>query len=60
MMVSLHSRLGGHAMRWSKLKGQQWGGATLPVFHEGNFSNVEMKVSVRLTGIALFFLCSHC
>ncbi|XP_041361349.1 uncharacterized protein LOC121377431 [Gigantopelta aegis] len=44
MMVSLHNRLGGHVMRWSKLKGQQWGGATLPVFHEGNFSNVEMKI----------------
>lgn len=43
-VVSLYNRLGGHVMRWSKLKGQQWGGATLPMFHEGNFHNVEMKV----------------
>lgn len=44
LMVSLYNRLGGHSMRWSKLRGQQWGGATLPLFHEGNFHNVEMKV----------------
>ncbi|XP_076438172.1 uncharacterized protein LOC143277267 isoform X2 [Babylonia areolata] len=44
LMVSLYNRLGGHVMRWSKLKGQQWGGATLPLFHEGNFHNVEMKM----------------
>ena len=34
-------------MRWSKLKGQQWSGATLPIFHEGHFTNVEMQVSVN-------------
>ncbi|KAL8561388.1 hypothetical protein ACOMHN_063315 [Nucella lapillus] len=44
LIVSLYNRMGGHGMRWSKLKGQQWGGATLPIFHEGNFHNVEMKM----------------
>ncbi|PVD32684.1 hypothetical protein C0Q70_08129 [Pomacea canaliculata] len=48
LMVSLYNRLGGHSMRWSKLRGQQWGGATLPLFHEGNFHNVEMKVEQNL------------
>ncbi|KAK3732447.1 hypothetical protein RRG08_037451 [Elysia crispata] len=44
LMVSLYDRIGGHAMRWSRLKGQQWGSATLPLFHEGNFYNFEMKL----------------
>lgn len=44
-MASLHDRLGGHVMKWSNLKGQQWGGATLPLFHEGEFYNIEVKVS---------------
>lgn len=45
MMVSLYNRLGGSVMKWSKLKGQQWGGATLPIIHDGNFYNFEMAVS---------------
>ncbi|XP_046362564.2 uncharacterized protein LOC124139499 [Haliotis rufescens] len=44
LMVSLYNRMGGHSLRWSKMKGQQWGGASLPIFHEGNFHNVEMKI----------------
>ncbi|XP_035825164.1 uncharacterized protein LOC101851493 [Aplysia californica] len=48
LMVSLYNRIGGHAMRWSKLKGQQWGCATLPLFHEGNFYNTEMKLDQSL------------
>ncbi|KAH3752765.1 hypothetical protein DPMN_187391, partial [Dreissena polymorpha] len=44
MMVSLYDRLGGNILRWSKMKGQHWGGATLPVHHEGSFYNVEMKL----------------
>ncbi|EDV22569.1 uncharacterized protein TRIADDRAFT_58934 [Trichoplax adhaerens] len=43
VMVSMYDRLGGHVLRWSNLKGQQWGGATLPVSHDGNFFNVDMK-----------------
>lgn len=45
LMVSLYNRLGGHNMRWSKLKGQTWGAATLPINHDGRYYNVEMKVS---------------
>ncbi|KAK6182267.1 hypothetical protein SNE40_009987 [Patella caerulea] len=48
MMVSIYNRLGGHTMRWSKLKGQKWGGATLPMFHEGNFHNIELKIDQSL------------
>ena len=33
-------------MRWSKLKGQMWGGATLPMLHEGHYYNTDMKVGV--------------
>ncbi|XP_066268973.1 uncharacterized protein [Branchiostoma lanceolatum] len=43
LLVSLYDRLGGHVMRWSNLKGQQWGGATLPVSHDGHFWNAELK-----------------
>ncbi|VDI72896.1 Hypothetical predicted protein [Mytilus galloprovincialis] len=44
LMVSLYNRLGGHVLRWSKLKGQMWGAATLPIDHDGQFYNVEMKM----------------
>ncbi|XP_047145718.1 uncharacterized protein LOC100210827 isoform X1 [Hydra vulgaris] len=44
LMISLYNRLGGNVMKWSNLKGQQWGGATLPIFHGGEFFNTEMKV----------------
>ena len=45
-MVSLYDRLGGHVLKWSNLKGQQWGGATLPLQHDGEFFNIEIKVSL--------------
>lgn len=44
LMVSLYDRLGGHVLKWSNLKGQQWGGATLPLQHDGEFYNIEIKV----------------
>lgn len=44
LMVSLYDRLGGNILRWSKMKGQHWGGATLPIHHDGSFYNVEMKL----------------
>lgn len=47
-MVSLYNRLGGHVLRWSKLKGQMWGAATLPIDHDGQFYNVEMKVIIPI------------
>ncbi|XP_067936655.1 uncharacterized protein [Watersipora subatra] len=48
MIVSLYNRLGGHVMQWSQVDGQQWGGATLPVIHEGKFYNSEIKINQRL------------
>ena len=48
MMVSLYDRLGGNILRWGEMKGQHWGGAILPVHHEGAFYNVEMKVQLNL------------
>ncbi|PIK53786.1 hypothetical protein BSL78_09280 [Apostichopus japonicus] len=44
LMLSLYDRLGGHVLRWSSLRGQEWGGATLPLNHDGNFFNVEMSI----------------
>ena len=48
LMVSLYDRLGGHVLKWSNLKGQQWGGATLPLQHDGEFFNIEVKVGARM------------
>ena len=45
-MATLYSRLGGHVMKWSNLKGQQWGGSTLPINHDGEFFNIELQVSL--------------
>ena len=53
LMVSLYNRLSGHVLRWSKLRGQMWGGATLPVTHDGQFYNVEIKVCRASIGGAL-------
>ncbi|XP_076802649.1 uncharacterized protein LOC143446753 isoform X2 [Clavelina lepadiformis] len=44
LMVSLYDRLGGHILRWSKLTGQQWGGATLPTYHDGHYGSSEMTL----------------
>lgn len=54
MMVSLYNRLGGSVMKWSKLKGQQWGGATLPIIHIGNFYNFEMAVKLMFDLRSIF------
>ena len=54
-MVSLYDRLGGNILRWSKMKGQHWGGATLPIHHDGSFYNVEMKVQLGWIMINLRF-----
>ena len=45
LLVSLHDRLGGHVLHWSKLKGQQWGATTMPIEHKGHFYDTEIKVS---------------
>ena len=62
LMASLYDRLGGHVMKWSNLKGQQWGGATLPLFHEGEFYNIEVKVSLIACfwcSALIFHLCDR-
>lgn len=48
MVVSLQDRLGGRLLRWSALRGQEWGAATLPVFHNGRYgdSNLHINQSV--------------
>ena len=47
LMVSMYNRLSGTIMRWSNLKGQQWGGTTMPLTHDGHFYNSEIKVSAN-------------
>ena len=42
LIVSLYDCLGGHVMRGLNLKGQQWGGATLPIWHDGQFYDMAM------------------
>lgn len=44
LMTSLYDRLGGHVLRWSNLRGQEWAGSTLPLNHDGHFYNVEIPV----------------
>lgn len=44
LLVSLYDRLGGHVLRWSKLKGHQWGTSTVPVDHQGHYYNTDIKV----------------
>ncbi|XP_072175940.1 uncharacterized protein [Diadema setosum] len=48
LMTALYDRLGGHVLRWSNLRGQEWGGATLPLNHDGHFYNVEMTIDQSL------------
>ncbi|KAM9308294.1 uncharacterized protein PAF06_012481 [Gastrophryne carolinensis] len=42
--TSLLSRPGGNALQWSKIKNHLWAETTLPVYHKGNFFDVEMTV----------------
>ncbi|XP_030829615.1 uncharacterized protein LOC582863 isoform X1 [Strongylocentrotus purpuratus] len=44
LMTSLYDRLGGHVLRWSNLRGQEWAGSTLPLNHDGHFYNVEIPI----------------
>ncbi|XP_069776944.1 uncharacterized protein ofcc1 isoform X2 [Narcine bancroftii] len=46
--VSLHSRLGVFPLRWSNLKGQDSAGTTQPVYHDGNFYDVELNFNQSL------------
>ena len=42
LAVSMYDRLGGQLMRWSKLLGSEWNGATLAIEHDGRFSSQEL------------------
>ncbi len=58
VLVSLYSRLGGHVLKWSNLMGQKWGAATLPLVHDGQFYNTEMKVGIQpfIFNIEIFYV----
>ena len=45
-MVSLYDHLGGNILHGSKMKGQHWGGATLPTHHDESFYDMEMKFNI--------------
>lgn len=44
IVVSLQDRLGGRLLRWSSLRGQEWGAATLPVSHNGRHNTADIKI----------------
>jgi len=48
LLATLYDRLGGHIMRWSRMQGQEWNGATLPTAHEGTYKDVELKFDQSL------------
>lgn len=48
LSVALHSRLGGPALTWSRLKEEQWAGTTEPVEHGGHFYDTELHVNQSL------------
>eukprot|EP00042_Codosiga_hollandica_P055187 m.766769 g.766769 ORF g.766769 m.766769 type:complete len:1289 (-) comp59065_c0_seq41:1665-5531(-) len=45
VVVSLYDRLGGRLMRWSRLKGSEWHGATLTCDYFGRFSDEELAIN---------------
>ena len=45
-------------MKWSNLKGQMWGGATLPITHDGEFYNIELQVNNCTFQLPPRFFCS--
>ncbi|XP_078073104.1 uncharacterized protein ofcc1 [Mustelus asterias] len=51
LRISLCGQLGGHPLRWSKSKGQDWAGTTLPVQHDGNFYNVELRFNQSIAAV---------
>eukprot|EP00050_Salpingoeca_kvevrii_P003599 m.228450 g.228450 ORF g.228450 m.228450 type:complete len:1127 (+) comp10856_c0_seq18:6377-9757(+) len=52
MSVSLYDRLGGNLMRWSRLRGQEWNGATMPQEYEGGFSAMELPLNQSVFTVA--------
>jgi hypothetical protein len=45
VVVSMYDRLGGHLLRWSNLRGQEWSGASLASEHDGRFSSQEIAIN---------------
>ena len=48
LAASLYDRVGGNLVRWSRLRGQDWCGATLPFEHRGKFFSLECNVNQNL------------
>eukprot|EP00033_Pygsuia_biforma_P002828 GCRY01003122.1.p1 GENE.GCRY01003122.1~~GCRY01003122.1.p1 ORF type:complete len:961 (+),score=314.90 GCRY01003122.1:189-3071(+) len=44
LMVSLYDRLGGGPLRWSRLRGQEWAGSTLPVAYDGSVRTLGLTI----------------
>ncbi|XP_067888787.1 uncharacterized protein ofcc1 [Heterodontus francisci] len=51
LRISLHSWLGGHPLRWSNSKDQDCTGTTLPVYHDGNFYNIELSFNQSIAAV---------
>ncbi|KAL2085468.1 hypothetical protein ACEWY4_018788 [Coilia grayii] len=49
--VALHSRLGGPALCWSRLRESQWAGTTEPVEHQGRFFDTELNINQSLYAV---------
>ncbi|KAJ8413207.1 hypothetical protein AAFF_G00092030 [Aldrovandia affinis] len=45
LSVALHARLGGRALRWSRLKERPWAGATERTEHRGRFYDTELRLN---------------
>ncbi|XP_051542731.1 uncharacterized protein ofcc1 [Myxocyprinus asiaticus] len=46
--VSLHTQLGGHTLRWSRLQEQRWAASTDPVQHHGRYRDTELSINQSL------------
>ena len=50
--VALHSRLGGRALHWSRLRESQWAGTTEPVEHRGRYYDTELNINQSLYAVS--------
>ncbi|XP_023661544.1 uncharacterized protein ofcc1 isoform X2 [Paramormyrops kingsleyae] len=48
---TLHSRLGGAPLRWSRLRTHPWPAISQPVLHRGRFHDTELHLDQRLFGV---------
>ncbi|XP_064187283.1 uncharacterized protein ofcc1 [Anguilla rostrata] len=49
--VALHARLGGRALRWSRLKERPWAGTTERVEHRGRFHDAELRLDQSVSTV---------